>query len=78
MRIANLTVFNRSLANAEKLAKELNGKARELSHIVDFKEGFDVLITCTSSQTPIITNEIYKSLIGNDTSKKVIILKEFI
>lgn len=70
---ANLTVFNRSLANAEKLAKELNGKARELSQITDFNEGFDVLITCTSSQTPIITNEIYKSLIGNDITKKVII-----
>ena len=70
---ANLTVFNRSLANAEKLARDLNGKARELSHITDFKEGFDVLITCTASQEPIITPDIYKSLIGDDTSKKVII-----
>ncbi|MES2512590.1 MAG: glutamyl-tRNA reductase [Bacteroidota bacterium] len=70
---ANLTVFNRSLANAEKLARDLNGKARELSHITDFKEGFDVLITCTGSQEPVITHDIYKSLIGTDTSKKVII-----
>ncbi|MES2760912.1 MAG: glutamyl-tRNA reductase [Bacteroidota bacterium] len=70
---ANLTVFNRSLANAEKLARDLNGKARELSHITDFKEGFDVLITCTGSQEPIITNEVYKSLLGDDTAKKVII-----
>jgi glutamyl-tRNA reductase len=70
---ANLTVFNRSLANAEKLARDLNGKARELSHITDFNEGFDVLITCTGSQEPVITNEIYTSLLGTDTSKKVII-----
>jgi glutamyl-tRNA reductase len=61
------------LANAEKLAKDLNGKARELSHIKDFNEGFDVLITCTAAQGPVITNDIYKSLIGNDISKKVII-----
>jgi glutamyl-tRNA reductase len=70
---ANFTVFNRSLANAQKLAGELNGRARELAHIADFNEGFDVLITCTSAQEPIITNEIYTILRGNDTSKKVII-----
>lgn len=70
---ANFTVFNRTMANAEKLAKELNGKARELSQIKDFKEGFDVLITCTSSQEPVVTEEIYKALSGNDTNKKVII-----
>lgn len=70
---ANFTVFNRTLANAEKLAGELNGKARELSHIAGFNEGFDVLITCTASQEPIITREIYQTLRGNDTSKKVII-----
>lgn len=70
---ANFTVFNRTLANAEKLAGDLNGRARELSHMADFKEGFDVLITCTASQEPIITNEIYAILKGNDISKKVII-----
>lgn len=70
---ANFTVFNRTLANAEKLAGELNGKARELSHIADFNEGFDVLITCTAAQEPIITREIYQTLRGNDASKKVII-----
>lgn len=70
---ANFTVFNRTLSNAEKLAKDLNGKARELAHIQDFKEGFDVLITCTAAQGSVISPEIYKSLIGNDASKKVII-----
>lgn len=70
---ANFTVFNRTLANAERLAKDLNGKARELSHIEDFKEGFDVLITCTSAQNPIITEKNYNSLLANDKSKKVII-----
>lgn len=72
-QFANLTVFNRTLKNAQKLAQELNGTACELSKIKDFKDGFDVLITCTGSQEPIITQEIYKSLIGNDTSKKVIV-----
>lgn len=70
---ANFTVFNRSLANAEKLAKELNGKAYELSAIGEFKEGFDVLITCTASQDPVITEAVYASLLNNSTSKKVVI-----
>jgi glutamyl-tRNA reductase len=70
---ANFTVFNRTLANAEKLAKDLNGKAFELSDITDFKEGFDVLITCTASQEPVITEAVYTSLLNNSTSKKVVI-----
>lgn len=70
---ANFTVFNRTLANAEKLAKDLNGKAFELSSIQDFKEGFDVLISCTSSQEPLITEAVYASLLNNELSKKVVI-----
>jgi glutamyl-tRNA reductase len=70
---ANFTVFNRTLANAEKLAKDLNGKARDLSHIEEFKDGFDVLITCTASQNTVITETIYQSLLAGDTQKKVII-----
>lgn len=72
-QFADLTVFNRTLANAEKLAKELNGKAFPLSELNSFKGGFDVLITCTSSQEPVITKEVYKNLVGNDTNKKVVI-----
>lgn len=70
---ANFTVFNRTLANAEKLATELNGRARELAHMDRFTEGFDVLITCTSAQEPIITTAIYKALLNGDASKKVVI-----
>lgn len=70
---ANFTVFNRTIENAEKLAKELNGTARELANIKDYNEGFDVLITCTAAQEPIITKDVYSSLLGNDRSKKVII-----
>ena len=70
---ANFTVFNRTLANAQKLASELKGQAFDLTHLKNFKEGFDVLISCTASEQPIVTEELYKSLIGNDTSKKVVI-----
>ena len=69
----NFSVFNRTLANAEKLANELNGKAFPLSELKNYKGGFDVIVTCTGSSEAIITKEIYSSLVGNDKSKKVVI-----
>jgi len=69
----NFTVFNRTLANAQKLATELNGKAFSLDQLSTFKEGFDVIVTCTGAAESIITPAIYKNLVGTDTSKKVVI-----
>ncbi len=69
----NFTIFNRTLANAEKLAEELNGKSYLLSELINYKEGFDIIVTCTGSSEIIVTPEIYKSLIGDDKSKKVVI-----
>jgi glutamyl-tRNA reductase len=66
-------VFNRTLANAKLLADALNGQAFELSDLANYTDGFDVLISCTSSQKPIVTESIYKSLLQGDTTKKVII-----
>ena len=70
---ANFTVFNRTLANGEKLAAMLRGKAFPLSEIEKFKGGFDVLVVCTASSEPVITAGIYKNLRGNEQGKKVII-----
>jgi len=61
------------MANAELLAADLNGTAYPLSELTNFKEGFDVIITCTGATEPIITEEIYTKLLGGDTSKKVIV-----
>jgi glutamyl-tRNA reductase len=69
----NFTVFNRTLANGEKLASELGGKALPLGDLKKYKDGFDVIVTCTGSSENIITKEIYKSLIGEDKNKKVVI-----
>ncbi|RZK82492.1 MAG: glutamyl-tRNA reductase [Pedobacter sp.] len=72
-KYSNFSVFNRTLENALHLAKELNGTAYPLSALADFKGGFDVIITCTSATEPIITEEIYTSLLNGDTEKKVIV-----
>ncbi|MEO6306050.1 MAG: glutamyl-tRNA reductase [Bacteroidia bacterium] len=72
-KFANFTVFNRSLENGKKLAEIVKGKAFELSKLADHKDGFDVLIVCTSSGEPLITKAIFDKLNNNETSKKVII-----
>ena len=69
----NFTVFNRTLANAEKLAADLNGTAHEISSLIRFNKGFDVIVTCTGSSGVIITKEIYAALVGEDTSRKIVI-----
>ncbi|TKC08546.1 glutamyl-tRNA reductase [Pedobacter frigoris] len=72
-KYSNFSVFNRSVENAEVLAKDLNGKAYPLTELENFKEGFDVIITCTGATEPIITEEIYTKLLNGDTGKKVIV-----
>ena len=69
----NLVVFNRTLSNAQKLAKDLNAPAFELKDLSDYKNGFDVIITCTGSTDYIITSRIYKKLLNGDSEKKIAI-----
>lgn len=70
---ANFSVFNRTLENAQKLAEELKGKAYPLSELKNYKEGFDIIVTCTGAAESVITPDIYKSLVGEDRSKKIVI-----
>ncbi len=72
-KFANFTVFNRTLENAEKLAADLNGKAFPLSELTNYKGGFDIIVTCTGAAESVINPTIYKSLVGEDKSKKVVI-----
>ena len=72
-KFSNFSVFNRTKSKAVSLAQELQGDAYDLQDLKDFKKGFDVIITCTSSIAPIITEEIYQSLLNGETDKKVIV-----
>jgi len=69
----NFAIFNRSLENAKLLAAKLNGQAYTLNQLHDYHQPFDVLITCTGANDPVITEDLYKHLIGDDTSKKIIV-----
>lgn len=72
-KFSNFSVFNRTLANAQTLANELGGEAFELADLKTFAKGFDAIITCTSAVEPIITAEIYASLLQGETGKKTIV-----
>lgn len=70
---AHVTVFNRTLDKAEELAKSLKGTALPLAKLATFNQPFDILISCTGASQPIISNRLYRQLIGNDLSQKVIV-----
>lgn len=72
-KYANFTIFNRTVANAEKLAAKLNGDFYDLKELPNYERGFDVLITCTGSTQAIINTENYSNLLAGDKGKKVVI-----
>jgi glutamyl-tRNA reductase len=72
-KYSNFSIFNRTLENAEVLAKELNGTAYPLTELENYNQGFDVIITCTGATEPIITKEIYTKLLNGETGKKTIV-----
>lgn len=72
-KFSDFTIFNRTPANAEAFAKELDAKLLPLSELPRFEEGFDVLISCTGSSDAIIDQALYAHLLQGDTDKKIIV-----
>jgi glutamyl-tRNA reductase len=72
-KFTNFAVFNRTLSKAKELAAEVDGEAYNLEALKTYKKGFDAIITCTSSTEPIITPEIYASLLNGENTKKTIV-----
>ncbi len=69
----NFSIFNRTFEKAQALAAELGGKAYNLHELSTFNEGFDVIITCTGCTEYLITPEVYKSLLNNESQQKIIV-----
>ncbi len=70
---SNFILFNRTLANAEPLAKELNAPYHPLSELSSYKKGFDVILTCTGANHNVVSLETYESLLNGDTGLKTLI-----
>jgi len=71
--VKNVTVFNRSIEGAEKLAAKFDGKAFKITHLDAYQDGFDCIIACTASTEPLITPSIYRELLSGDQSSKIIV-----
>lgn len=69
----NVSVFNRTLDNASDVSELLNAPSYHLSDLGDHTDGFDCIVICTASTKPIIDLNLYKSLIGKDQARKVIV-----
>ncbi len=74
----NFTIFNRTLSCGQKLSETLKSEnasiaVYSLDELKKYKGGFDVLISCTSSDEPVITNDIYSHLLGEEVNEKIII-----
>ncbi|MHB8209351.1 glutamyl-tRNA reductase [Mucilaginibacter sp.] len=72
-KFSNFSVFNRTISKAQQLAVDLNGEAFELEDLKNYNKGFDAIITCTSATEPLITPEIYTTLLNGETDKKTIV-----
>ena len=72
-QFGRVTVFNRTLAKAEKIANSLGGKALPLDELAFFTEGFDAMIVCTGAQEAIITPDLYEKLLVGETDKKIVV-----
>lgn len=66
-------IFNRTLEKAQYLANTLGGEAYSLTDLSTYSKGFDVIITCTGAEEPIITAPLYQHLLQGDTSPKTVI-----
>lgn len=71
---SNVTVFNRTLSRAEKIAGKFDqGNAFQIDDLEQYKEGFDCMIVCTASIRPIINSDNYLKLLSDEKSKKTLI-----
>lgn len=69
----NFVVFNRTVANAASLAQEINAPYFALNELAQYDKGFDVIVTCTGAEGIVITKELYRTLVGEDKNRKVVI-----
>jgi len=69
----NAVVFNRTIKKAEAISNELYGEAYLLSKLGDIRPDFDVMVVCTGAVEPIITQDLYEKIIGEDGRQRIVI-----
>lgn len=70
---ASVSIYNRTRAKAQTIASEINAMAFSLEELAQHSKGFDVIISCTGSTLPVISEALYTQLLGNETDKKYLV-----
>lgn len=72
-QFSRVTVFNRTLSKAQKLAEPFEGGAFTLAELSDYDQPFECLIVCTGSTDAVITPALYGRLLRGDERQKIVI-----
>ena len=68
----NVRVYNRTLENAQAIAKSFNTVALPLSELKNDSSDFDVLVVCTGSTEVVVTSEMYAEMCVSQKHRTVI------
>lgn len=68
----NVRVYNRTLENAQAIAKSFNIVALPLSELKNDSSDFDVLVVCTGSAEVVVTNEMFADMCVSQKLRTVI------
>lgn len=72
-QFSRVTVFNRTLSKAQKLAEPFEGEAFNLAELPEYDQPFECLIVCTGSTDAVITPTLYRQLLHGDDRRKIVI-----
>ncbi len=68
----DLIIFNRSLDNALALSNELNARAKHLTELGEYQEGFDAMFACTAAQDAVIHSSLFENINLGDHQKLIV------
>ncbi len=66
----NITITNRTFTKAEHLAVKYNGKVIEINELAEQLHNFDIIVTSTASEKPLITAEMTAKAMQTRNGKK--------
>lgn len=69
----NFSIFNRTFEKAQQLANYIGGRAYALDQLPGHTEPIRVIFSCTASNEPVLTDEIWQKIKGDGSFPVVII-----
>lgn len=69
----NIQMYNRSIETAQSISKDMDIQINLLSALSDHRDDFDSIICCTGATELILTEDLYRQILGTDKSKKILL-----